>query len=274
VDINESIKGVQTLAVIATDTPAPAIVTAVGLLLLCVAIIFAGVALKSDPEKTPLWLKGGLFVCLIFGIAFSAVGPSAAIFIVSQKPIRVSAEKAFQNLKTNERTSWLIRLVAYQPQRDAGLSIGRIEKLGPADQQYTFVAPYNELIGYSAAEAVRMLGGTLKQGQHVSAIIFALPDGIRLYPANARGLLQVIQRVETAPGAAISKALLSGTNELTSAELEDLQKDDALFVWAWDSYKGLYKHYCEVTHKFRCKSDYTARHLIGSINVDWHPLGF
>jgi hypothetical protein len=79
---------------------------------------------------------------------------------------------------------------------DAGailLSIGHLTRLGKLPQRFTFVADYEELEGYSVNEAVRKLGGQIADSNHVSAIVF--PRKSEIYPANARGLLQVIQRL-------------------------------------------------------------------------------
>jgi hypothetical protein len=94
------------------------------------------------------------------------------------------------------------------------------------------------LKGYTVAEAVRRLtGGSLGQDMRVSAIIFHLnKKKVRLFPANARGLLQVVKYLED------------------------------------DKSERFYPEYCELSHRFRC-GDYDALSLISAIKFDWHPIG-
>ena len=80
--------------------------------------------------------------------------------------------------------------------------------------------------------------------------------------------------METKPAADISKPLLNGTNILAKDELQDLQKDDKLMYWRWDTYKGHFPHYCQIAQEFRCNGDFSAQAHIGRVNEDWNPLGF
>ncbi len=152
-------------------------------------------------------------------------------------------------MQSNERMNWLIRLIPYWRQPD--LSIGKLKQLGPPDQHYTFVAADDELGGYRVDKAVRMTGISYSDGQRVSVIIFPVPHQSTdrenaLYPANARGLPQVIQNIESAPQDhnPISKPLFSGANTLTTEEAADLRNFHALYNWRWSNYFSHYPRYC------------------------------
>lgn len=105
---------------------------------------------------------------------------------------RRSTAQAWADLESNRPAGHLIRLIAYDPQKEPGLAIDRLERLGPPDQLYSFVASYEEMAGYTATGTEER--PPIERGQHVSAIIF--PRRSELYPANARGLLQIIRAVE------------------------------------------------------------------------------
>jgi hypothetical protein len=273
-DISEAINDAKSIFDLVTNTPASAILSAVGLILLILGVGIAVRALK-DPSKMPFWLQAGFFACIIGGVLFSAAGPSLALFSFSKDPIvTIPAAKAFDNLETNVRVNWLIRLIPFDPQANPELAIGRLTQLGPPDQQYTFVAAYDELVGYRVDDVIRMIGGTYSNDQHVSAIIFPVQNHLQVYPANARGLLQVIQSVEMKNGNQIAKPLLKGTPALSQDEQTDLSRLDALIYWSWDNYSQRFPHYCALAEVFRCDSSYSAHHYIGPVNIDWHPLGF
>jgi hypothetical protein len=162
----------------------------------------------------------------------------------------------------------------------AKLGVGDFPRLGPVIpyvQQFTFVADYQELRGYNVMDAVRMVGLQIRAFEHVSAIIFPLEViKDRLYPANARGILQVVDKVEDTkddPEVTIEKTKTFDVgSRLTGPEKDDLDKYD-IGTWAWDSYKKFFNHYCELTDEFN-KGDFSAKHYIGGIEKDWNPLGF
>jgi hypothetical protein len=106
-------------------------------------------------------------------------------------------------------------------------------------QKFTLVANYQELRGYNVMDAVRMVGGQIRGFEHVEAIIFPLDQILHdLYPANARGVLQVVQRLEDdsdPDGVKIDhKSIVHGT--LSEQESADLTQRN-IGTWAWDSYK-------------------------------------
>jgi hypothetical protein len=116
-----------------------------------------------------------------------------------------------------------------------------------------------------------MTGGTFTDGHRVSAIIFPLRT--QLYPANARGLLQVIQEVEARKDVDLSKPFLRGTNYLNREELEELERHKEINSYRFSNYQDKYRRYCELAQQFRCDMTYSARDYIGGLNMDWHPLG-
>lgn len=185
---------------------------------------------------------------------------------------RMSAAQAWSDLESSRPVGHLIRLIAYDPQTEPWLAIDRLERLGPPDQLYSFVASYEEMAGYTAKQALEKNGLSLREGQHVSAVIF--PQRTELYPANARGLLQIIRAVEQEKGAAIDERLLDGANALTAAEAEGLQATGSASYRVSD-FRDLYPRYCELARRFNCgPAPYPASRFIGSLYHDWHPLGF
>lgn len=212
-------------------------------------------------------LRSALFVILAavaIGFALHRPAPPSVA--------RMSTEQAWADLESNAYVGHLIRLVAYDPQTEPGLAIDRLARLGPPDQLYSFVASYEEMAGYTARQALEKNGLRLSEGQHVSAVIF--PRRTELYPANARGLLQIIRAVETEKGEAIGDRFLEGRDVLSPAELKDLQSTD-IASYRVSDFRDKYPRYCELARRFNCgPTPYPASHFIGSLYHDWHPLGF
>ena len=71
-----------------------------------------------------------------------------------------------------------------------------------------------------------------------------------------------------------SKRLIEQATFDDKTEQQNLSDDDTRTMWAWDSYRSYYPHFCEVAQKFRCDKTYAAHTFISTINGDWHPLGF
>jgi hypothetical protein len=273
-DLKSLVDGLGNLFQLIANSSAGATLSVVGFILLLCGVAISRLALKSSPRSTPTWVKLGLFGCLIGGVLFSSLGPTIALLQLSSYAIlKVSTDKAFDNLGTNERVYWLIRLIPYDPHNNPELAIGRLKQLGPPNQAYTFVAAYDELVGYGVDDAIRMIGGTYNTEQRVSAIIFPRAPW-DIYPANARGLLQIIQQIENGPTNKIDKRLLKDTDTLKDEEVADLKHIDALSYWRFENYKKYFKDYCELAERFRCDNSYSARNYMGGLNIDWHPLGF
>jgi hypothetical protein len=188
---------------------------------------------------------------------------------------KISTQQMFDNLRTNARVSWLIRLIPFDPNTQKYLEIGQFDHLGLPTQKYSFVANYQELRGYGVSEAVRMIGGKVQPGDHVSAVIFPLLHTHSFYPANARGLLQVIHAIEHMEGVSISKPF-HVKDQTNTDEYGDLTGRYSLDIhsWEWARYGKYFRDYCEVAQKFRCDRSYSVRNLMGDINKDWNPLGF
>jgi hypothetical protein len=246
-DWTAAVDGLNKLFELIANSPAGATLSVVGFILLICGVAMGRLALRSSPRNTPGWVKFALFGCLIGGVLFSSMGPTIALLSFASYAIeKVSTDKAFDNLETNERVRWLVRLIPYAPKDNPDLAIGRLKQLGPPNQAYTFVAAYDELVGYSVEDAVRMVGGAYNSEQRVSAIIFPLaqPQRLKLYPANARGLLQVIKLIEANTSNQIDKRLLDG-GALDSTEVDDLspREGEPLVDWRWQNYSSKYPHY-------------------------------
>jgi hypothetical protein len=267
--MGDFIDGLARVFKLVLDAPVSGTLSVIGLILLFTSGVFAYQAIKREPKDTPPWFGYALFSTLIAGIAFSAAGPSLALLrSADSSNIKTSIEQALAHLEQNKEVQWLVRLVVSDSK---GLDIANLKRLGPPKQQFTFVASYEDLAGYTAQEVMRMTGGTYKQGQRISAVIFPLLEK-DLYPASARGLLQVIRRVEANPQLTIDRPFLRDTMELNNDQIADLENTH-ITTYRFDYFKSNYKQYCELTHRFRCDTRYTAHDYIGGLNFDWHPLG-
>ena len=165
----------------------------------------------------------------------------------------------------------MLRLIPYNPVTKPELAVSSLPSLGRLPQLYTFVASYHELRGYKVRDAVRMIGGAVRPGEHVSAIIF--PVQPKLVPANARGMLQIVSDIQTDhPDQIVKKLDLS---QLSDDERQNLAYRDSLPSWGFHAYATYYPTYCKLSQKFRCETpEYSARDYIGDIADDWTPLGF
>ncbi len=184
-------------------------------------------------------------------------------------PPPMAAQRAFEDLRTNARVAWLVRLVPYDP-ADPVLAIDRLTHLGGPREEFTFVADYAELRGYTAEQAARLGGGVIEPGQHISGIIFPLPD-VPLYPASVRGMLQVIQELDKkhADDDAYRPARLE--QRLSPAELANLA-DGKRASWAWDNYRQHLGSFARVFGDLR-RENVSAFDRIGHIGGDWCEPG-
>ena len=270
--LQDTFQAIVTILQIVVAGSATALLSIVGLVLLVLAGLAAYLALTR--KETPRFVPFILYFSLVVSALFSAAGPGLALFWVSQAPLsKVSAETAFDNLTKNERVDWLVRLVPYQT-GEPQLAVGKLQNLGPPRQLFTFVGVYEELSGYSVKDSVEMSGLTFNNSNTpVSAIIFPLGHA-QLYPANARGLLQVILEVEARKDIETPKPFLRGQNSLSQPELDDL-KDVTIESYQVDKFRDKYPHYCSLAQQFRChQTSYSAYDYIGGLSDDWHPLGF
>lgn len=270
VDLPNPFDGVALVFRLIGESATSTFLSSVGLLLIVIAIAFS-VMIARNRGAVPSGHKIILLTTLIGGMLFSAAGPSVALVDYSKNVIpRITREKALDNLAENSRVGWLIRLIQFDPAKQNSLTIDSLASLGREDHKFSFVAPYEELKGLSAAEAIQKLGGTRYSGHRVSAVIFPVPKEEVIYPGNARGVLQVAAQVES--GLTDGRFLVRNSRVLTRDEEEELN-DTRIWTWRFDNYKDKYIKYCRLTHAFRCESDYTAKRFIGDLNHDWHPLG-
>lgn len=242
----------------------------IGLLLILVTCGLAYKFIKSEPRDLTGWLPWAFFVCLGIGTLLIFAGPGVSWIESLRGGIRrIAADDSFKNLQKNSRVDWLIRLISYDPVKQADLSVSHLKTLGPEPQLYTFVSSYNELRGYNVREAVRMAGGHIMPGAHVSAIIF--PRRFDITPANAKGILQTVKNIQAEIGSQLEKPL--AFSDLTENDEKNLKNRDNLLAWSWDGYKAHYKKFCLLAIDLHC-NDYSEKTYISRIEEDWNPLGF
>jgi hypothetical protein len=274
-DIGAIVDAIVKIYELVTSTSSTAFLSVVGFALLLIAGVLAYIAIKSKPEELSLWIKLALFISLLGGMLFSAAGPSLALFYVSQSALttiqKMGSARAFKNLEENKKVDYVVRLIAYDQGEEPKLGIDQLKNLGPPDQIYSFVASYDELVGYTVKEAIEKIGQRYVNGNGVSAIIFPLRTN--LFPANARGLVQVVQEIEQRKDIELKKKFLEGANVLNPGELKDLSSKD-IPSYRIVSFRDKYRHYCELSHQFYCEPSYSARTFVGGLSKDWHPLGF
>jgi hypothetical protein len=190
--IKEFVDGISTTLTLLISSPVSALLSLVGLALLLLAGGLAYVAAKSKPDELTSSIKAALFLSLVGGMVFSGAGPSVALLRAVSTP-KMPTEQAMKNLETNAEVKHAIRLISYNPGVEPGRALDRLTNLGPPEQLYSFVASYDELVGHKVLDALAKAGDTTKDVRRVSAIIFPLNTPI--FPANARGLLQVVQEI-------------------------------------------------------------------------------
>lgn len=167
-------------------------------LLLLTAILFAKQWSKNNLTRALLALV------LVCSIVCSLVGPGLALYDARRPFQIVTRSQAFLNLRDNKHVNWLIRFIVFDPgsqdDNQKKLSQGDIPDLAPSKFLFTFVSSSQELRNRSVIEAVQMVGGQIRDKDHVWAIAFPLEETdetrVNLYPANARGVLQVIREIQ------------------------------------------------------------------------------
>jgi len=263
---------------ITSKTPA-ATLSGIGLLFIVLTFFAVYKVIKTDANNTTSRDIFLVYAFTLMAIAFSVAGPAYSL-LEARYDLRhnvdtdkiESKSEALANLKVNKFAGWLVRLVPYDPAKEPSLSIAHLETLGRPGLKYVFVTDYNELRGYSVADAVRKVGGRFERPKHVSAIIFP-KYGNALYPANALGVLQVIKNIQS------DEALQSAHVFDLAKNLKDpLPGPNAngalpLSTWSFEQYKPYYHNYCMAVQNFRC-GDFAEASLISLLDGDWHPLGF
>lgn len=275
-DFGDLIDGAIKILTYIVDSPAGVTITLIGFLLTIASLYLSFKAASSKPEDVPKWYKTMIFVTISFGVLFSVAGPALAIINVAPRQDVASSSEIFDSMRDNERVHWLARLITHHPEAEPHLSISKLTHLGKPSERFTFVADYEEIRGRTVEDAVKMIGGAVYGGQHVSVIIFPVEGGgpHQIFPANARGILQAISDIQSNYMGADPKRL-DIQSELNDEEKLDLSKDrSSLRTWAWPNYSKHYGKYCRLSHRVRCnQKEYNALNYIGSINNDWHPLG-
>src|SRR3954453_10000571 len=138
-DITPYVEGATRIFSLVGSSSAATLISIVGLALLLLTGAFAYTAIKSKPDELAQWVKVSLFICLIGGVLFSAVGPGIALLSVTEKSItKMTSEQALKNLEDNAQVNYLIRLISYDPSEEPALAIDRLTNLGPPDQLYSF----------------------------------------------------------------------------------------------------------------------------------------
>jgi len=236
-----------------------------------VGIVIGGVALKQfwakdADRKTKVWsaVFGSLAAILI-------VACQALSFWYSHTASQQSPSAVFAALRTNARVDWLVRLIPYDPITSPGLSLDRLVSLGRPENDFVFVADYEELKNYTVEEAVYKTGGSLHKAGHVSAIIFPLRRR-DLFPANARGLLQVLQEIDNQHVNDPSYAQCALENHLSAQAREHLS-DRNITSWSWTSYSQFYLEYKDAIEKAQ-RDGCSAFTRLGTLGRDWHPAGY
>jgi hypothetical protein len=243
-----------------------------GLILIVITGVLAAQIIKSEPKDLSTFMRTAFFACMGFGVLLIIAGPAISWLEVTRGGIRrVPLERSFAHLDENSRATWLLRLISYDPLKEPQLAVSHLTALGPSSQLYTFVASYHELRGYNVRDAVRMMGGTIRSGERVSAVIFPVPP--ELIPANARGMLQVVSDIQDDYPDKIQKKL--DIYQLSDDARKNLSYRQSIPSWGFSAYAFYYPAFCQLSQKFRCESPkYSARNYIGEINDDWNPLGF
>jgi hypothetical protein len=258
------------------ESPPATVLMVFGLVLLLVGVGCSFKAIRSDAGTVKLWVKCLLFGSLALAVVFTLGGAALAVMSASNHQ-KIDSAAVLAHIRDNSPARWLIRLIPYDSVKTPELSIGRLVKLGPPDQLYSFVADYAELRGYTASEAVQRAGGAMTDATRVSAVIF--PVRGELYPANARGVLQVIDAIDRAHTSDAAHPYIRFDklqSSLTKADLDDLARTQRISSWSFKSYGKYYGDYCAVAQEFRCSKtiEYSAKQLVGTISPDWYPLGF
>ncbi len=188
---------------------------------------------------------------------------------ISSLPAPMPTQQAFENLKANKPTRWLVRMVPYDP-ANPELRIDHLKMLGGPVEDYTFVADYEEVRGYTASEAVYKSGGAIHDGQGVSAVLFPIGNHT-IFPASVRGMLQVVQQIDMRRAAEPGYRTAPLDVLLTDAERTNLAAVD-LQSWAWNNYRQYFPGFAHAFANLRNKKA-SAIERIGPIGPAWCEPG-
>lgn len=286
--MDELLNALVSLYKLISDSAVSTLFAVTGFFFFAVTALLVHHVTKSRPEDiTPLH-KRLLYISMGTALLLSIAAPSLRMLELhrAQAAELVAAANTvtiLQDLHENKKVHWLARLIPYTIATKQFLNVNTLTNLGRCEhdpcgaackQQYVFVADYDELKGLTAEQAVLKVGGAMDEVIGVTAIIFPLYTH-DLFPANARGVLQVVRSVDGVCKAKTGYKTFS--MNLSSDEVLDLTTK-RVKSYAWDAYGRFYEHYCKLAQQFRCaeqdKSYYSAAEHIGSLSSDWHPLGF
>lgn len=195
-----------------------------------------------------------------------------AWLLIPPPPERIPAQGAVSRLSDNTFVRCVIRFVAYNKNTEPGLARDKLRYIGREEHRFVFVADYHELQGYPVQQAVYKTGLSLSDKTNVTIIAF--PLHLRsLYPANARGVLQVVAEVDKQENSRDNNyAEFLFSAYLTPEAINDLRNVSAN-SWAWRSYKEYYYLY-EGAVSALLVGSYGAAKFIGDISEDWSGLGY
>jgi hypothetical protein len=239
----------------------------IGLVLIAFSIV------KRSAKGTAFWdlqlRDTPLKWSLVLGICLLGLS-QLSVLTHLQTARQISAAESFLRLKSNARVRYVVRIVPYDPQENQDkLSVGKIKNLGSPGTDFVFVGDYEELRNYTVKQAIYKLGGTVSGLQHIKATVIIFPlDNRMLYPANARGLLQVISIIDkkhkSEPAYQPFQFTPDQTEVLNSTQIES---------YAWKNIRDHFEEYKALSTQFR-SNNFGAAEYMGKIENDWQPEGY
>jgi hypothetical protein len=248
---------------------ASAIVTLVGFL-----VLFVVVRRLASPKADWRSQRGTI-----------AVGAIAVLLVLSSQALslwytnsvsQLPPSAAFDRLVKNATVTWLVRLIPYSRTTTPQLEISHLDYVGRPETDYVFVADYEELKNYTVEQAIYRTGGSLRGASGVSAIIFPLKRR-DLIPASARGVLQVLIRIDEKHSADANwKPCEYG--ELSADATKQLGPYAiGIPTYSWASYSSFYREFETAVFKAQKAAQNgscPALERLGKIEDDWHPTGY
>jgi hypothetical protein len=281
-----------------TRSPVSTILSALGFLLLLLGFFLVWKWAKSDPSTLPP--RWALFTYVTLGAAVVLTLSGQALTVINLKQgriqtLQIPAKIVYARLLENKRTDWLIRLIPYDSKNPTEQMLSYPPSLGPRHHRYTFVTAYSELRGYTVQQAIEKTGGR-RDRRNVTAIIFNR-NGTDIFPANVRGVLQVIHKIDNESNEEGNKDDWTKQNNGCVQKTQDPSYNcfpfDQLFAadpsqffgnlrstniesWAFRNYSQYFDRYCQaVLELVRNRTNpYSAIKRMGQIVDDWNPLGY
>jgi hypothetical protein len=221
---------------------------------------------RSNAVKSAIQIRFAWRFCVLAILVLVAAAPLAAAQIPAGP---LPARAAFANLKHNAPVAWLVRLAVYDPENPV-LRIDDASSLGPAIEDFSFVADYAELRGHTASEAAHRVGIAWKPGQSVSGLIFPIGRHT-IFPASVRGMLQVVQQIDMRRAAEPGYKAAPLDVLLTNTERANLAAVD-IKSWAWANYRAHFLGFARAFATLRARNASAVAH-IGEIGPAWSEPG-